>query len=85
VVGRDDPRLGAVPVAAVELRSPALPVTPGDLLESASKLLARYELPAELRIVDTLPRTPSGKVELTAVRELFEVAAPEGGGDGTGA
>jgi acyl-CoA synthetase (AMP-forming)/AMP-acid ligase II len=85
VVGRDDPRLGAVPVAAVELRSPVSLVTPGDLLESASKLLARYELPAEIRIVDTLPRTPSGKVELAAVRELFAPARPDGGGDGIGA
>ncbi len=31
----------------------------------------RYELPAEVRIVATLPRTPSGKVDLTAVRALF--------------
>ena len=85
VVGRDDPRLGAVPVAAVELRSPAAEVTPGDLLETAAKSLARYELPAEIRIVDALPRTPSGKVELAAVRELFAVAAQDGGGDGIGA
>ncbi len=82
VIGRDDPRLGAVPVAAVELRSPASEVTPGDLLETASKSLARYEMPAEIRIVESLPRTPSGKVELAAVRELFAVAAVDGGGDG---
>jgi acyl-coenzyme A synthetase/AMP-(fatty) acid ligase len=73
VVGRDDDRLGAVPVAAVELRAGAGPVTPGDLMESVAKLLARYELPDELRIVDALPRTPSGKVDLTAVRDLFTV------------
>jgi acyl-CoA synthetase (AMP-forming)/AMP-acid ligase II len=82
VVGRDDPRLGAVPVAAVELRSGMSEVTPGDLLERAAKVLARYELPAEIRIVATLPRTPSGKVELAAVRDLFSVAGPDGGGDG---
>ena len=35
-------------------------------------MLARYELPTELRLVETLPRTPSGKVDLAAVRELFE-------------
>jgi acyl-CoA synthetase (AMP-forming)/AMP-acid ligase II len=71
VVGRPDPRLGAVPVAAVELRAEASQATPGDLLEAASKVLARYELPAEIRIVGTLPRTPSGKVELAAVLDLF--------------
>ena len=73
VVGRDDDRLGAVPVAAVELSHSAGTVTPDDLMEAAAKVLSRYELPAELRIVDALPRTPSGKVDLTAVRDLFTV------------
>jgi acyl-CoA synthetase (AMP-forming)/AMP-acid ligase II len=73
VVGRTDPRLGAVPVAAVELK-PANNVTGEELLESLSRTLARYEIPAELRIVDTLPRTPSGKVDLAAVRELMASA-----------
>jgi len=71
VVGRDDDRLGAVPVAAVELRASAGTVAPDDLMEAAAKVLARYELPDELRIVDALPRTPSGKVDLVAVRGLF--------------
>ncbi len=71
VVGVDDPRLGAVPVAAVELRESAKPVTSEELLADASKVLARYELPATLRIVDALPRTPSGKVDLPAVHELL--------------
>ena len=78
VVGREDPRLGAVPVAAVEIRTPSSPVTASDLLEAASHLLARYELPAEIRIVDTLPRTPSGKVELASVREMFAIPTQRG-------
>jgi acyl-coenzyme A synthetase/AMP-(fatty) acid ligase len=73
VVSRADARLGAVPVAAVELRSGAMPVSADELLSEASQVLARYELPDELRLVDALPRTPSGKVDLAAVRELFEV------------
>ena len=71
VVGHADPRLGQVPVAAVELRLGAGPVTAADLQQSASRVLARYELPAEIRIIDALPRTPSGKPDLTAVRALF--------------
>jgi acyl-CoA synthetase (AMP-forming)/AMP-acid ligase II len=71
VVGRPDARLGAVPVAAVELRSGAGAVTAADLLAHAGDRLARYELPAEVRIVDALPRTPVGKVDLTAVGALF--------------
>ncbi len=73
VVGRDDERLGSVPVAAVELRSDAGSVSPDDLLDAAAKVLARYELPDEVKVVATLPRTPSGKVDLTAVRDLFTV------------
>jgi acyl-CoA synthetase (AMP-forming)/AMP-acid ligase II len=73
VVGRRDERLGAVPVAAVELRPGAGRVSADDLLAAASKVLARYELPDELRVVETLPRTASGKVDLAAVRELFAV------------
>ncbi|KPM52163.1 AMP-dependent synthetase [Frankia sp. R43] len=70
VVGLDDPRLGAVPVAAVEPR-PGITVTAEELLADAAGVLARYELPARLLVVESLPRTPSGKVDLTAVRALF--------------
>jgi long-chain acyl-CoA synthetase len=71
VVGLADARLGAVPVAAVELRRGEASVTPQDLLTHASASLARYELPVEIRIVDELPRTTSAKVDLAAVRAWF--------------
>ena len=72
VVSCPDARLGAVPVAAVELRPGVDPVSPDELLTEAAKVLARYELPTELRLIEALPRTPSGKVDLAAVRALFE-------------
>jgi acyl-coenzyme A synthetase/AMP-(fatty) acid ligase len=72
VVGRADRRLGAVPVAAVELRREGGPVGPDGLLAYASAVLARYELPAEIRIVDALPRTDSAKADLAAVAALFD-------------
>jgi long-chain acyl-CoA synthetase len=71
VVGREDRRLGAVPVAAVELREGAGAVGADDLLAHAATTLARYELPAEIRVVDALPRTDSGKADLAAVRALL--------------
>ncbi len=74
VVSRPDSRLGAVPVAAVELRRGPDCITPQDLLAHASATLARYELPVEIRIVDELPRTPSAKVDLAAVTALFAEA-----------
>ena len=78
VVSRPDARLGAVPVAAVELRAGVHDVSPDELLTEAAKVLARYELPTELRLVATLPRTPSGKVDLAAVRALFLLGADGG-------
>ena len=84
VVGRPDARLGAVPVAAVELRAgnEAVPrdELAGDLARVAAGSLARYEVPQEIRIMDALPRTPSGKVDLAAVRALFEDARLDGTG-----
>ncbi|MCW2933083.1 MAG: AMP-dependent synthetase and ligase [Actinomycetia bacterium] len=60
-------------MAAVELRPGAGEVTAGELRDGAARALARYELPAEIRIVDALPRTPSGKVDLRGVGRLFAV------------
>lgn len=86
VVGRPDPRLGAVPVAAVELRDGTDPgaasVTPQELLDHSATRLARYELPTEVRIVSELPRTPAGKVDLAAVNALFDDSSPEGSARG---
>ena len=41
-------------------------------------MLARYELPAEILMVDVLPRTDSGKVDLAAVHAHLDAHA--GGG-----
>jgi acyl-CoA synthetase (AMP-forming)/AMP-acid ligase II len=75
VVSREDRRLGAVPVAVVELRPGTEPVSADDLLAYASTALARYELPAEIHVVDLLPRTESGKVDLFSVHALLNSAA----------
>jgi acyl-CoA synthetase (AMP-forming)/AMP-acid ligase II len=70
VLGVPDPRLGAVPVAVVELR-PGQTLTAAELLAHAGGLLARYEIPTHIRFVDRLPRTASGKVDLATTRELL--------------
>jgi acyl-CoA synthetase (AMP-forming)/AMP-acid ligase II len=62
-----------VPVAAVELRAQAPAVDEAGLLAHAASSLARYELPDEIRVVERLPRTDSGKVDLGAVTALFTV------------
>ena len=71
VVGLDDPRLGAVPVAAVELRPGASPVTPEELDALIRKSLPAPQVPVKIIIVPALPRTPSLKVSLGDVRKMF--------------
>lgn len=71
VTGIPDERLGAVPVAAVELSSGAT-VDSDELLEFLRERLTRYQVPARLLIVAELPRTPSMKVSQPALREMFD-------------
>jgi long-chain acyl-CoA synthetase len=73
VVGRADARLGETPVAMVELRA-STSAAAAELVEYLRKRLARYEIPTEIAIVDTIPRTPSGKADLSAIRRFFEAA-----------
>ena len=54
----------------VELREPAS-VDPAQLTDYLGKRLARYEIPTEIAIVDAIPRTPSGKADLSAIRCFF--------------
>ena len=70
VIGRPDDRLGETPVAMVELREPASADTE-TLVEFLRTRLARYEIPTELAIVPAIPRTPSGKADLGAIRDFF--------------
>jgi long-chain acyl-CoA synthetase len=70
VVGRPDDRLGETPVAMVELREAASVSTPA-LVEFLRARLARYEIPTDIAIVEQIPRTPSGKADLGAVRAFF--------------
>ena len=70
VVGLADERLGAVPVAAVELE-PGATLTVDELVEFARRNLTGYAVPVAFRIVDALPRTPSLKVSRPAVLAMF--------------
>jgi acyl-coenzyme A synthetase/AMP-(fatty) acid ligase len=73
VAGLPDDRLGAVPVAAVELE----PGAAVDEAELVAELVARcraeltpYEVPKHVIVVDELPRTPSTKVSRVDLVEL---------------
>ncbi|WP_327098782.1 AMP-binding protein [Nocardia vinacea] len=80
VVARPDQRLGETPVALVELRDGA---TAGadELVQFLRTRLAAYEIPTEIAIVEAIPRTPSGKADLSAVRRHFSEPAAAVRGD----
>ena len=71
VVGRPDPTLGEVPVAAVRL-APGSAATPRELIAFAGERLSSYKAPRRVIVVDELPRTGTDKVQAAEVRQLFE-------------
>lgn len=87
VVGLPDPRVGAVPAAAVRLAAGVGDrPTPRELAEFARAGLAPYEMPVTIMIVDELPRTPSMKVSRPALRDLLAgEAATDRSGEEKGA
>ena len=63
VVGLPDPEMGRRVVAFVEPRSGADATQTAELLaEHCRKSLAGFKVPREIRMVDSLPRTPTGKL-----------------------
>jgi acyl-CoA synthetase (AMP-forming)/AMP-acid ligase II len=69
------PRLGQVPVAAVELRTGVLPPEEDELVALCREQLTPYEVPVRVLVVDELPRTPSQKVSRADLVALFEEPA----------
>ncbi len=70
VIGLPDERWGEI-VAAVVAPKAGQEVTLDKLRDFAAYSLARYKLPSRLFVVDSLPRTPSGKVLKFELRERF--------------
>jgi long-chain acyl-CoA synthetase len=71
VAGVDDPRLGRIPFAAVELRNGA-PATEEELRAHCRLSLTAYEVPARVFIVDALPRGAALKVDRRQLIAIFE-------------
>ena len=77
VVGIPDHRLGQVPAAAVECTPGVDTPTSSDVEAYLRELVPATHIPVAWNFVDTLPRTPSMKVDQPAVRQLFENHARE--------
>ena len=70
MVAAPDPRLGEHACAVVRLHDGApAPTVDGLRAHLEASGLSRHKCPEELRIVEELPRTASGKVQKVALRE----------------
>lgn len=77
VAGLPDERLGAVPVAAVEVHTGQSAPGEDDLKALCRRHLAPYEVPKHIIVVDALPRTPSTKVSRVELLEQVRAALNE--------
>jgi acyl-CoA synthetase (AMP-forming)/AMP-acid ligase II len=63
VSGKPNPRFGAVPVAEIVPRDPANPPKISALAAYCRGALARYKVPVEFRMVESVPLTANGKIQ----------------------
>lgn len=63
VFGRPHPDFGMLPVAEAVLKTDVVPPKPVELLSLCRSQLSRHKIPAEIRWVDSIPLTPSGKIK----------------------
>jgi long-chain acyl-CoA synthetase len=73
VVGKPDPVFGEQPVAFVALR-PGHTAAPEDLMEHCRLSLARYKVPREVYVEQTLPKNALGKIAKPVLRERLKDA-----------
>ena len=71
VIGRPDPAAGEIPVAFVVLRDgfPQSERLQTELCGFVADRLTHYKQPREVRFVEALPRTPSGKILRRELRQ----------------
>ncbi|WP_020667486.1 acyl-CoA synthetase [Amycolatopsis nigrescens] len=80
VVGVPDEKWGEVGKAFVVCR-PGLRLTRDELREFLRPRLAKYKIPAQLELLDALPRTGSGKVRKAGLRGDGGTGTPPGSAD----
>ncbi|MBX3642360.1 MAG: long-chain-fatty-acid--CoA ligase [Rubrivivax sp.] len=78
VIGLPSPRWGEVALAVVVLK-PGMSLAEAELLAWCKGKLASFKLPKVARIVEQIPRNPSGKILKRVLREGFlgQVRAPD--------
>jgi acyl-CoA synthetase (AMP-forming)/AMP-acid ligase II len=74
VVGEPDDTWGERVAAVLVLNPDTTPPTVGELLDWVRPRLAGYKMPRRTAIVPSLPRTPTGKLEVSRVQEILREA-----------
>ncbi|MFE7313552.1 AMP-binding protein [Streptomyces sp. NPDC057555] len=69
VVGIPDPQWGETVVAVITVAQ-GTPITLDDVRDHTAQHLARYKLPRRLKVVETIPRNGSGKLDKPVIRQL---------------
>ncbi|HEX2398558.1 MAG TPA: AMP-binding protein [Mycobacterium sp.] len=70
VIGRPDPTYGEVPVLYVSTH-PGTAITADTIRDHIAEHLAKFKRPADITILDDLPRNPVGKIDKPAFRRLL--------------
>lgn len=77
VAGMADPRLGEVPVAAIEVEPGRTSPGVAELIALCREQLTPYEVPTHIVVLDELPRTPSGKVSRIELLDIVRARLAE--------
>jgi long-chain acyl-CoA synthetase len=72
VLGRPDPETGEA-VSALIVLVPGSAATPESIGASVAEALARFKCPTQIRIVESLPRSATGKIAKGRLREVYGV------------
>ncbi len=64
---KDHAAFGMIPIAEIVLRDPAAPFKTSELMGFCRARLSTYKIPARFVVVPNLPKTPSGKLQRTAL------------------
>ena len=80
VVGVADPDFGELPAAFAVLRN-GRSETGEEIIEWMRPQLAAFKVPTRLHIIDSMPKTPTGKIRKIDLREMVEHGALSGGGE----
>jgi acyl-CoA synthetase (AMP-forming)/AMP-acid ligase II len=70
VIGIPDDKWGEA-VKAFVVKKPGAEVTPDELMSFARERIASYKVPRSIDFIDTLPRTPTGKILKRELRKPF--------------